>query len=292
MNLSFKPMLACSTIPELEDIKYPVLVSPKLDGIRCLAGDGIAWSRTMKRIPNKCIQNKFKELRLHGLDGELYMMGMDFNEIQSIVMSEYHHDQSKIKYCVFDSFHNIKAPFESRLQKALCEVDSIITTAEPNDKDFVYHVRHFLVHDAEDMSDALDTLLKQGFEGAIVRDPKGPYKNGRSTMNQGWMLKLKKFYDDEAIIIDVEELMHNDDTSTKKKENMVAGDTLGALVVRWKGKQFKIGTGFDQNERDTLWAIHQQGNLVEQHVTFKYQEVSQYGVPRFPVYKGVRYDHR
>lgn len=284
-------MLACSTIPELEDIKYPVLASPKLDGIRCLAGDGVAWSRTMKRIPNKYIQDKFKELRLHGLDGELYVPGKDFNEIQSIVMSEYSPLQACVQYWVFDNFTDHKQWFTTRLLAAECEVVAArARTLYPNE--FIQFVRHTTIDDAEHMSIVLDTLLKQGFEGAIIRDPKGPYKNGRSTMNQGWMLKLKKFYDDEAVIIDVEELMHNDDTSTNKKENMIAGDTLGALVVRWKNKQFKIGTGFDQNERDTLWAIHQQGNLVKLHVTFKYQEVSKYGIPRFPVYKGVRYDHR
>ena len=99
MNLGFKPMLACSKIPHLELIAYPVLASPKLDGIRCLAGNGVAFSRSMKRIPNDYVQQVFRELELHGLDGELMLDG-DFNNVQSGIMSV--HGRPKFYFNVFD----------------------------------------------------------------------------------------------------------------------------------------------------------------------------------------------
>ena len=140
--------------------------------------------------------------------------------------------------------------------------------------------------DEDQMAEALKEWTYEGYEGAIVRDPHGPYKHGRSTMKQGWMLKLKHFDDDEAVILDTEELMHNDDTSTRKKENLVPGNTLGALVVQWKGEEFKIGTGFDASTRAELWA--KRDALIGGFVKFKYQGTSSYGVPRFPVFLGLR----
>jgi len=40
----------------LESVKYPVYVSPKLDGIRCLVENGVCYSRKWKPLPNKQLQ--------------------------------------------------------------------------------------------------------------------------------------------------------------------------------------------------------------------------------------------
>ena len=84
-----RPILAEKIEPsELENLKYPVLVSPKLDGIRCLIVDGKALSRSFKPIPNLFIQSLLSKQEFNGLDGELVLEGKTFNETQSIVMSE------------------------------------------------------------------------------------------------------------------------------------------------------------------------------------------------------------
>ena len=102
------------------------------------------------------------------------------------------------------------------------------------------------------------------------------------------MLKLKIFKEAEASIIGFEELLHNDDTSTHKKENQVPGDTLGALIVRNGDLEFKIGSGFNLQQRSEIW--HNRDSYIGKRVTYKYQELTKYGKPRFPTYKGVRYD--
>lgn len=55
----FKPLLACNA--DLSKVRYPVYVSPKLDGIRCIVINGIAMSRSMKPIPNRYIQSQISE---------------------------------------------------------------------------------------------------------------------------------------------------------------------------------------------------------------------------------------
>ena len=69
MTKQIKPLLACE-VP-LEDVKFPVYVSTKLDGIRCLIIDGVAYSRSLKPIRNKFIQSIIGKQEYNGLDGEL-----------------------------------------------------------------------------------------------------------------------------------------------------------------------------------------------------------------------------
>jgi len=274
--MTFKPMLACSKIPALEDIKYPVYASPKLDGIRCLIGkDGKAYSRNLKLVPNKHIQQTLQNLNLPELDGELMVKG-DFNSVQSAVMSQ--EGKPNFYYNIFDTCAT-SVPFKLRNEfvKTYCnQVSNIKLHALP----------HIIINNAEMLFEYWETCLAKGYEGVIVRDIYGPYKQGRSTMREGYMLKLKKFFDDEATIVSYEELMRNNDTSTKQLANLYGADMLGSLVVTWKGKEFKIGSGFDQATRVELW--HNPEALIGKQVTFKYQEVSKYGIPRFPTFKAFR----
>lgn len=274
--MNFKPMLACSKIPNLEDIKYPVFASPKLDGIRCLIGpDGKAYSRNLKLIPNKHIQRILQELNLPQLDGELMIKG-DFNSVQSAVMSQ--EGKPNFYYNIFDVFA-IGVPFKQRNEHVgkFCDQQSNIR---------LRWLEHYIIETKEELFEFWERCLYQGYEGVIVRDIYGPYKQGRSTMREGYMLKLKKFFDDEAEIISYEELMRNTDTSTKQLANLYGANMLGALVVKWKDKEFKIGSGFDETTRKQLWQNPEA--LIGKQVTFKYQEVSKYGIPRFPVFKAFR----
>lgn len=281
----FKPMLACSTIPKFGEIKYPVLASPKLDGIRCLIIDGKPVSRNLKPIPNKFIQDELGKLNLPELDGELMIRTGDFNSVQSAVMSE--SGRPDFVYIVFDYWQEPKSGYARRITTGI----SLGLMSER-----VQYINNQHIHNALQMEQQYNEWLEQGYEGAIVRDPYGPYKFGRSTMSQGWMLKLKTFNDAEAEIVGFEELMHNDNEATTDnlghqvrsahQAGQTPGGTLGALVVEFNGKQFKIGTGFDSAERSRLW--HLGDKLKGRFVTFKYQELSKYGIPRFPVYKGLR----
>ena len=69
MNPKFKPMLACECT-DLSQVKFPILASSKLDGIRCTIFGGVAYSRSLKPIPNKFVQSWAKEnaFNLEGFD--------------------------------------------------------------------------------------------------------------------------------------------------------------------------------------------------------------------------------
>jgi DNA ligase-1 len=284
----FKPMLACSTIPKIEDIKYPVLASHKLDGIRCLIIDGKAVSRSLKPIPNEFIQRELSKLNLPFLDGELLLKGENwnnFNKTQSAVMTA--SGCPDFEYVVFDYPEAIPENYASRMT-------SCIKLGIESER--VRLIKNEYMQNAEEMKEFFEAQLAMGGEGAIVRHPMSPYKFGRSTMNQGWMLKLKPVKDDEGVIVDYTELMHNDNEATvdnlgntvrsSHKYNQYAGGTLGALIVYYKGVEFKLGTGYTAEQRSILWGMR--NLLIGKKVMFKYTELFPSGKPRCARFKALR----
>ena len=85
-----KPMLA-GKCTDLDKLQYPVLATPKLDGIRCLIIQGEdgrphAVSRKFKPIPNHHIRKWLEGNCPVGFDGELMLRGGTFQETASAVM--------------------------------------------------------------------------------------------------------------------------------------------------------------------------------------------------------------
>lgn len=290
---NFKPMLAGKF--DIEKAKWPLLATPKIDGIRCLTFGSKLVSRTLKEIPNKYIQAALSDLP-NGLDGELFVEG-GFNATSSLVMS---HDKPlediNLTYYVFDCIWDPKFQYVTRLSQLKKQFNNkspfymngveIKLLAWPKE-----------VGSANALIELQESYLKQGFEGTMVRVPDGPYKFGRSTTNQGWLLKVKQFEDDEAIVVGFKELQRHVGPTTldnlghterdSKKENMAPGNTLGALVCEHpKYGSFDIGTGFTAALRQHIWDAQ---NIYDaKTVKFKYFEITPDGKPRFPVFLGVR----
>ena len=102
----------------------------------------------------------------------------------------------------------------------------------------------------------------------MLRQPGSLYEVGRSST----LLKVKTFHDAEAIVIG-----HQGGAGKHKGR-------LGALAVKLAdGTEFAVGTGFSDEQRDNPPPV---GSTI----TFRYQELSDAGVPRFPSFVGVRVD--
>ena len=289
---TFKPLLAY-TVKNPDTLRFPVLVSPKLDGIRCVIHNDQPVSRTLKPIPNRFIQS---ELGFYPpFDGEL-MVGdpLDpaaFNKSTSGIMSR--DGEPDFTYWVFDyveaAFWHMS--FETRLMMA---------------KETIKHwpraklVPHTQADNAEELMRLEAHYVGLGYEGVMVRVPWGTYKFGRSTESQGLLGKVKRFEDTEGTIVGYEELMRNENEATinnlgyqersTAQAGQIPGGTLGALIVShpdWEDT-FGIGTGFTADERFTLWQIRD--TLKGQSVKFKHQPAGAKDRPRFPSYLGLRKD--
>lgn len=288
-----KCMLACKTPDDLSVMRFPMLVSNKLDGIRCLVIDGVAYSRNMKPIPSPFVQAAFGRSELNGFDGELIAGPANapdvYRRTMSAVMSD-HPDDNDVQYHVFDilipetkvSLH-LRLPVLAGRAKLMGRV-VVVKQAE------VFSMDALLDREAR--------VLHDGYEGLIMRDPMSAYKNGRSTIKEQGMVKLKRFVDGEATILGYKEKMHNGNEATKDelghthrstaKDGKVAMDTLGALCCRdlVTGVEFDIGTGFDDKLRDDLWAVRD--TLVGQIAKYKSFPIGGKDAPRFPVFLGFR----
>jgi DNA ligase-1 len=195
------------------------------------------------------------------LDGELWIGRKKFQRTVSIVRRQDKNDLWKeVRFLVFDA-PAAAGGFEERLgflQHALAQ-----RTCE-----FACPHEHLLCKDLAALRAELTRIESLGGEGLMLRQPASKYVAGRSAT----LLKVKSFRDAEAMVIG-----HQAGAGRHHGR-------LGALLVRLPdGTQFAIGTGFSDRERSSPPAI---GSTV----TFRYQELSDGGVPRFPSYVGIRAD--
>lgn len=294
-----KPMLA-GKATDIEKLNFPVLVSPKLDGIRALVVDGVVVSRNLKPIPNTYVQRCFSHLE--GYDGELIVgdptSPSAFRDTTSGVMSV--DGFPDVKFYVFDMWNTPSLSY-------LCRYSSIAYETH------VIKVPHHHVTTSEQITVLEKRYLDLGYEGVMIRGPKSPYKYGRSTEREGWLLKLKRFDDSEAYVIGMEEKVHNGNEATinalghmersSHLENRVPLNVMGALIVRdiKTGTQFNIGTGFDDSEREIWWkyegyhvSFASDGSQIRTWpdpiatVKYKYFATGSKDKPRFPTYLGER----
>jgi len=287
-----RPLLA-EELENLDDVKFPAMISPKFDGIRCLKVNGKILTRSFKDIPNDYVREYLRTYAADGMDGEVvtYTDGKidDFNMIQSKVMSE--DGQPDFKFLVFDFVTGgLDIPFKERYEYR--------ESFDYNDK--IEPVQHLYVHSIPEIKEAEETLVKQGYEGIMIRDPNGRYKCGRSTLKEGILLKYKRFEDSEAIILELREQEKNIGVKgvnelgktkrSHKKADKAPADTLGEFRVKdmKTGQEFCIGTGqgLTKQLRKEIW--DNKDKYLGKIIKYKYQGCGQKDLPRFPSFLGFR----
>lgn len=288
------PMLAAAA--DLKKIKYPVLGFPKIDGIRAVIHDGRALSRKLIALPNQYIQGFFSHEYFQGLDGELVVGSptdpLCIKHSTSGVMS--HVGVPDFKFLVFDHWEDRLLPYARRHEKAQVQLDRLKT---PRLQLLMYEE----LRNEDDLLAFEAVQLDLGYEGIILRDPMGAYKHGRSTVREGGMLKLKRFDDSEAEVLEVIEEMHNGNEALKDnlgrtkrssaKGNKTGKGRMGALRVRdLKTKvEFEIGTGFTDADKDEWWAWRHLAAPRPRLVKYKFFSVGMQERPRHPVFLSWRH---
>ena len=121
-----------------------------------------------------------------------------------------------------------------------------------------------------------ENIIAKGGEGAVVREPNAPYERKRSKN----ALKFKKFKDAECEVIAVNK-------GSGKYVNLAGSLTCKALGGKEgepkEGTIFKIGSGLSDKERTNPPKI---GSII----TYKFQNLTAQGKPRFPIFLRVRKD--
>ena len=270
----YLPMLAHDYTKRSKSIVHDnAYVQPKLDGVRLLVTNTAKISRTGKSI--EILQHLDKELNVLfsiigndiALDGEIFTFDLPFETLAGCFRQTKHIDQcniEKLKFYVFDCFSKTSDP-------GFVERYKILENAFGSHK-FKYLQLICTEKLNSDVETYNEKYIKDGYEGVIIRNGDGKYKcNYRSVDLQ----KYKTFTDDEYVIVDAKEATGNDS---------------GTAIFICK-----------DNKSETIFAVRPRGSralraeyltnkytYIGKKLTVRYQNLSEYGVPRFPVGISVR----
>lgn len=334
-NTYFRPLLAASPWKILENLtfeekrerlmrlRYPVWATPKMDGIRCSTTEEVVppgqysapVCRSLKPLPNDYVRGFIATLP-PGHDGEILtypdadlFAGNEsgpitietrpdnFDRIQSKIMSI--SGAPCFRYMVFDYFHpqNRIEPYWERM------FDGPTCLKNVELPSWCIKVLPTCCNDADELLSANETFLAQGYEGTCFRTAESPaWKitslDGRSTLAEQWLVKMKLFETSEAEIIDSYEELSNNNPMTlglkgnaersSHKANMTGKNALGGFTVRdlKTGVEFNIGIGFTKVQRWDFWRLPNRGRGLI--VTYKHQPFGAKNAPRIAVFVGFR----
>lgn len=229
------------------------VMSEKLDGIRAYWDGKHLLSRSGKIIhaPKWFI----KDYPDFEIDGELWTKRDDFDNISSIVRDKIPSNKwHEIKHYIFE-VPNAKGGLFQRLEKV-----------KPYENEYIRVLQQIIIKNKQHQKNYFNEIISKKGEGIVVRDPNALYINKRTSK----ALKVKKFQDTECEITGY----------TEGKGKYI--DKVGAIICQLPSKiSFKIGSGIDDTFRNNPPKI---GTTI----TFKYQNMTKNGKPRFPIYLRIR----
>lgn len=269
----FEPMLSHKYVDYKDDVIFPILVSPKLDGCRMVAQKKGLYTRNGKpyiSCPhiNKILKPLFEKHPNWVIDGEVYTHDVPFEKVVSLVKQskptkeDLEESEKLVQYWIFDGVVDDKSlGFEDRYKLIREEVTKAVGH-HPNIK-FVITIK---INSDKEVDEWHDSFVGKGFEGCMLRKPDSPYENKRSKN----LLKYKKFLDEEFTIDDIEEGLGS------------RSGMAGKLVLKMKsGKTF--GAGIRGGEDYYKQLLLDKKKLIGKLATIRYQNLSEDGIPRFPI---------
>lgn len=316
-----RPHLACDF--EESKVKFPVIVMMKIDGVRGINLDGNITGRSLKAFKNTFIAECFSHKCLEGVDGELVLGDWTDARLCSNTTGFVNRKTEKpgkptrsmeLSWYAFDylSPYTWDWPYIERLQALEREHAKWVANGSVSN---VRVVPWKLVHSLEELYAFEDECLNQGFEGVVVRDPKGKHKSGRATAKVGAYLRIKRFVDFEGEIVNLTEAMENTNEAktnelgrterSTHQENMVPKGMVGMIqmkalkdvvsgstVLIKKDQIVDVGPGNMLHEdRIKFWLAFvnkTEDNLVGQIGKAKFFPKGIKDKPRFPSFIGIR----
>lgn len=229
------------------------VMSEKLDGIRAYWDGNKLLTRSGKVI--HAPKWFTKEYPPFEIDGELWSKREDFENISSIVRDKTPSKEwNQIKHYIFE-VPNAKGGLLERL-----------SAVKPYENKYIKILPQVKIKDKAHQKAFLRDIEDKGGEGIVVRDPNTLYINKRTSK----ALKVKSFKDTECKI-----------TGYTNGTGKFTGK-IGAIICQLPNKiEFKIGSGMDDKFRNNPAKV---GTTI----TFKYQNITKYGKPRFPIYLRIR----
>jgi DNA ligase-1 len=271
---TFEVMLA-KKVENIDELKFPLIVQPKLDGIRCLKVGKALIGRNGKAIANEKLQELLKNLikeENYIFDGELYSHELTFNDILSQINSDSKELHPSIKYVVYDLLT------KQEWEKQKCETN--YSTRWVRIKSFVNLKQNcewiggIEVNNVFELKEYYEKCLSEDYEGVMVKSPEGRYEWKRVKENVMGKIKPSETFD--CRIVDIKQ-------GSGKYEN-----NFGAFIVDFDGVRVNVGSGYSDLQRKEFW--NKKELLINKWIEVKAQEKTVDGSLRFPIFLRIRDD--
>lgn len=306
-----KPMLASDW--DESKVRLPVIAQPKIDGVRALNMVGTLTGRSLKTHKNRHVTKLFSHSALIGLDGEMAAQKETHPDLCRITSSALGTIEGEpfVLWWLFDYVtDDTKAwAYRDRLS-ALRDRFYQLQKEVPH---LHHHLRLMPSVECNTMEELLawDTRwLEAGYEGTIIRNPGGPHKQGRSTIRESGLLRIKRFVDFEFIVEGIVEGEENQNGAqinelgltfrSSHQENKVANGMIGAMLGRVledvkdggkvlfeKGAQVRVGAGrLSHDQRKHYFANQDEFKRLVHKAKFFPKGIKD--KPRFPTWQSFR----
>ena len=297
-----KPLLAENI--DFSKLKYPLIGSPKIDGVRGCNQSGILLGRSLKQHENKHTTRYFSRNELSDIDGELHLGNITTLDnlcmLTSSALSTIE-ETPDIHWTTFDlAISGIT--YEKRL--VMLE-DRIKQINDPK----IHLIESTIIENFDELIEFDTKCLQLGYEGTCFRNPLAEYKEGRST-SVCELVRLKRFIEEEAIVLSVIEGTQNNNEKqinelgrsfrSSHQSNLIPNGMVGGLWCKllkdvyfynkllYKADTvFKVAPGIMTKAQRLHYFIHQ-NEIVGHVIKFKTFPRGVKDLPRFPTFQSIR----
>lgn len=233
-----KPLLATDYVES--KLVFPLGAQPKIDGVRGLTTEGHLTGRSLKKHKNKYTTAFYSIPEYANLDGELAAEDERHPSLCRITSSVL----STIKGEPFTLWHLFDCLRKEVITGPYVERHAYLTQliAYEQSQGRCGHARVVPMTICENLPQLLaldEQYLELGYEGTIIRRLDAPHKEGRATVLQGQLLRIKRFIEAEALVVGFEEGNANENVAqinelghtfrTSHQENKVPNGMIGNL---------------------------------------------------------------
>lgn len=308
-----KPMLA-SDWNETK-LRFPLIAQPKIDGVRALNMHGGLTGRSLKLFKNRYTTRFYSSDLFKGFDGELAAESETHPDLCRLTTSALGTIAGEpfTLWWLFDYVtpETVNLGYLDRYNLLRNYVYSMQSTPE-----FEISAGHLrvvplrMVMNLEQLMAVDEEYLNAGYEGTIIRDPNGVHKQGRSTVREGGLLRIKRFVESEAVVEAIVEGQRNGNEAqtnelgyqfrSSHQDNMAPNGLVGSLtcracatvkdgsrVVISEGDQITVSPGnMDHGLRK--FYFENQHELLGKTIKFKFFPKGVKDKPRFPTFVTIR----
>jgi DNA ligase-1 len=247
----------------------PYIVQPKYDGDRCKAypiKNGNYLCLTSEENPFFSIPHIHRSLAQSGLrfnlDGELYSHHLNLEGGHELIHSiasrktNLHPRHKELEYHIFDIESEEPQPLRLKAVQKIGELNLPHIKVAP----------YWVCESLDEIKRVYDKLLKEGYEGIIIRHLLNSYERKRST----FIMKFKPKRSDTYSIVGWNEEISKDG---------IPKGRIGSLVLSSQsGDTFAVSAGLNDQSRAQLWDIR--GLLNGLSATVYYQHLTNKKVPK------------